>query len=866
MEEFQSWGFLRLVLLIWVLVHRAAGQQSTVSLSDRVEWTALIDLRASLGIRSADWPIKADPCTKWKGVHCSGNGRVTGINISGFKRTRIGRLNPGFNIDSIANFSFLEVFNASGFSLPGSIPGSLFKSSLRVLDLRSTSVSGRIPASIGELNQLNELYLSGNQLAGSVPTELGELGRISAVDLSRNLLTGSIPSGFGSRSNLSRLDLSSNYLSGSIPPGLFGNVSRLQFLDLSDNSFSGSIPEELGSLSKLVYLNISQNLLSGSLPSSWLALPSLQTVDVSANNFTGDVQKLSFNGTASSAALLNLSNNMLYGTLAAAASPFGNFSSVDISGNYIQGKVFVNTPRKVMILDSNCLQVVSNQRSLENCRSFYDQRELAFDEFGAPLPSPPSESDQKKSKTWIYILVGVLGGIIFIVGLALVLVLLLRKFDRNSSSPRGSPNVRPVPEGDGNTSATSKDQTNISGLGKSFTYEHLQSFISEKNLIKHGHSGDLFKGFLEREGGDGVPVVVKRVDLGSTRKDPYMVELEFFSKYSHTRLLPLLGHCLENEKEKFLVYKYMPNGDLATSLHKVVSNVEGDGLQSLDWITRLKIAIGAAEGLCYLHHDCSPPIVHRDIQASSILLDDKFEVRLGSLSEIHVQEGDSHHNKIITRFLRKQLSSESSSSGSLMAATCSYDVYCFGKVLLELITGKIGVSKLDDATTRDWLDHTLGCISIYDKELVTKIVDSSMMVDEDLLEEVWAVAIVARSCLNPKASKRPPMKYILRALENPFKVVRNESYNSSGRLQTTSSQRSWSTSFFGSWRHSSSENTMGLNHGNRDGISSSKQPARVGSYSSGGIEFPSSRKRLSKEIFPEPLDIQDIERQDPDYH
>ncbi|WJZ97009.1 hypothetical protein VitviT2T_015644 [Vitis vinifera] len=120
---------------------------------------------------------------------------------------------------------------------------------------------------------------------------------------------------------------------------------------------------------------------------------------------------------------------------------------------------------------------------------------------------------------------------------------------------------------------------------------------------------------------------------------------------SHMRLVPLLGHCLEHDSEKLLVYKYMPNGDLSNSLYRV-TNLEDDNLQSLDWITRLKIAIEAVEGLSYLHHECSPPLVHRDVQASSILLDDKFEVRLGSLSEVCAQEGDSHQN-VITKLLRK---------------------------------------------------------------------------------------------------------------------------------------------------------------------------------------------------------------------
>jgi hypothetical protein len=178
--------------------------------------------------------------------------------------------------------------------------------------------------------------------------------------------------------------------------------------------------------------------------------------------------------------------------------------------------------------------------------------------------------------------------------------------------------------------------------------------------------------------------------------------------------------------------------------------------------------------------------------------------------------------------------------------------------LLELVTGKLGVSKSDDDTTRDWLEQTLPHISIYDKELVTKIVDPSLIVDEDLLEEVWAMAIVARSCLNPKPPRRPPMKYILKALENPLKVVREES-SSSGKLRTTSSRRSWSAAYFGSWRQSSSEGATIPGH---TGVSGLKQSGRVNSHGSGGQEFSSSNKRSSGEIFPEPVEMQDLERQD----
>ncbi|KAK8623335.1 hypothetical protein V6N13_118222 [Hibiscus sabdariffa] len=145
------------------------------------------------------------------------------------------------------------------------------------------------------------------------------------------------------------------------------------------------------------------------------------------------------------------------------------------------------------------------------------------------------------------------------------------------------------------------------------------------------------------------------------------------------------------------------------------------------------------------------------------------------------------------------------------------------------LTDEIGRSELKiqghgSVYLKEWLEQTLPCISTYEKELVTKIMDPSLIVDEDLLEEVWAMTIVARSCLNPKSTKRPSMKHILKALENPLKVVQEECFNS-GKLRTTSSRWYWSSAFFGSWRQSSSESATKTDR--------------------------SSHKRLSNEVFPE---------------
>ncbi|XP_057965711.1 probable LRR receptor-like serine/threonine-protein kinase At2g16250 [Malania oleifera] len=887
-----------LALTILFVAFRCTFEQLTLP----IERAALLQLRSSLGLRSKEWPRKADPCSRWIGVQCR-DGRVVGINISGFRRTRVGAQNPQFSVDALANLTRLESFNSSMFALPGSIPDWFGQRllALQVLDLRSCSLIGAIPPSLGNLTNLTTLFLSDNSLTGIIPLSLGQLFRLSVLDLSANSLTGSIPPMFSFLRNLSFVDISSNFLLGPIPP-IIGTLSSLRFLNLSNNSLSSPVPPQLGDLRSLVDLDLSSNSLSGTLPADlrglrnlqkmvignnilsgplpdnlftsltrlqfialsgnnisgvfpnmlW-SMPELRFLDISNNNFTGNLPNISLE-TNVTVAVFNLSGNMFYGNLTLVLS---RFSFIDLSKNYFEGRVSDYAPTNAS-LDRNCLQSVSNQRTLEECVSFYAERGLTFDNFGRQNDTQlPRSTAPGKSHKKLIILVSVLGGVGLILLLVVVLLLLFICCRRKGVTNQRGIGVGPVPTR-GNPPSSGLP-INFSSLGESFTYQQLilaTGDFSDTNLIKHGHSGDLFRGILE----NGIPVVIKRIDLHSVEKEAYLSELEFFSKVSHIRLVPLLGHCLENDSLKFLVYKHMPNGDLSNSLYRK-NNLEDDSLQSLDWITRLKIAIGAAEGLSYLHHECTPPLVHRDVQASSILLDDKFEVRLGSLSEVCAQEGDSHQN-VITRFLRLPQTSEQGPSGS-PTAICAYDVYCFGKVLLELVTGKMGISASSDASVKEWLDQTLPYISVYDKELVTKIVDPSLIIDEDLLEEVWAMAIVAWSCLNPKPSRRPLMRYIVKALENPLKVVREEN-TGSGRLRTTSSRGSWNAALFGSWRQSSLDSAaIPATPGNKaEAGSSLKLPGTNGSQGSGhngGTDHSSSQRRQSREVAPEPSDVHDVE-------
>lgn len=221
----------------------------------------------------------------------------------------------------------------------------------------------------------------------------------------------------------------------------------------------------------------------------------------------------------------------------------------------------------------------------------------------------PSPSAGKTNGNWRYILGGVLGGLAFVLILASVLVLWLLRRGAHCAEQRDVHASGIASSGAAPELPSSGVSCKFSAVGDAFTYEQLLRATSEfspLNLVKHGHSGDLYSGVLE----DGSSVVVKRINLQTLMREAYVTELDFFAKLSHARLVPFLGQCLEREDEKLLVYKHMLNGDLSTALYKKPV-MEEEGPQSLDWIKRLKIAIGVAEAMCFLHHECIPPLVHR---------------------------------------------------------------------------------------------------------------------------------------------------------------------------------------------------------------------------------------------------------------
>uniref|UniRef100_A0A0E0GJZ9 Protein kinase domain-containing protein n=1 Tax=Oryza nivara TaxID=4536 RepID=A0A0E0GJZ9_ORYNI len=753
-----------LVVVILVVVEVVvAQQQQQERLASGSDLAGLFSLRASLGIRAREWPARVDPCGGgWAGVTCRG-GRVVGVTVAGFRRTRVGARAPRFAVDGVRNLTALEVFNASGFPLPGEMPawfGRGLPPPLAVLDLRSAAVNGTLPPDLGVSGNLTSLLLSGNSLSGAVP-------------------------------------------------GSLLSVAGLRFLDLSGNNFTGGLP---------------------------------------------NVTPVAGGGAAS---LFNVSGNSLYGVVSDAIGALkGRFQVVDLSSNYFDGVWNVSDGN--VDVRMNCFSGAPGQRNRVDCEEFYRRAGVRFGDALAPAPSPETSPGTTTKNNNSRISKGVLIGVIAAAATlmvvffgALVFCLARQKAGRRSARGRGvdtneestrgvrrrDSSVNPVtsPPVAVSPSANSghKDPVVVSG---EFTFEqlvHATGGFGDDNLLKHGHSGDIYHGVFE----SGSQVVVKKVNAQSVNK--HAGELDFYKMYSHERIVPLLGHLAKDEEE-FMAYKYMPKGDLTNALHKKPVDTE-DGLPSLDWITRLKIATGVAEAMCFLHDECRPPLVHRDIQATSVLLDDKFEVRLGSMSDVCAQQSGGSQS-VFSRLLRSSRSLDKNISGP--PATCSYDVYCFGKVMLELVTGNFGVSGSNDAASEEWMTNTLNRIDMNDKESISRIIDPLLIVDEDHLEEVWAMAIVAKTCLNSKPSRRPSARYVLRALENPLKILRMASRSNSARLRSSSSRSSWQSAFLQGNRYQSLETASSSGQ-----MLDRKHSTR--SHGSGG-ETSFSFKRASREIAPEP--------------
>ncbi|XP_058185271.1 proline-rich receptor-like protein kinase PERK1 [Rhododendron vialii] len=293
------------------------------------------------------------------------------------------------------------------------------------------------------------------------------------------------------------------------------------------------------------------------------------------------------------------------------------------------------------------------------------------------------------------------------------------------------------------------------GYGKStFTYEELSMAtdgFSNANLLGQGGFGYVHKGVLP----NGKEVAVKQLKAGSGQGErEFQAEVEIISRVHHKHLVSLVGYCMVGA-QRMLVYEFVPNNTMEFHLH-------GKGRLILDWATRLRIALGSAKGLAYLHEDCHPKIIHRDIKASNILLDFSFEAKVADFGLAKLSSDVNTH--VSTRVMGTfgYLAPEYASSGKL---TDKSDVFSFGVVLLELITGRRPVD-----STQTYMDDSL---VDWARPLLTRALEDGnydSLVDARLQRqynnnEMARMVACAAACVRHSARRRPRLSQVVRALE-----------------------------------------------------------------------------------------------------
>ncbi|RDX80718.1 putative receptor-like protein kinase [Mucuna pruriens] len=291
-----------------------------------------------------------------------------------------------------------------------------------------------------------------------------------------------------------------------------------------------------------------------------------------------------------------------------------------------------------------------------------------------------------------------------------------------------------------------------------FTYQELKEIthnFSKSNFLGEGGFGKVYKGFFDdnlRPGLKAKTVAVKALDLdGKQGHREWLAEVIFLGQLKHRHLVNLIGYCCEDE-HRLLVYEYMERGNLEEKLFKGY-------VAALPWLTRIKIAIGAAKGLMFLHEE-EKPVIYRDVKASNILLDADYNAKLSDFGlAIDGPEKDQTH--ITTRVMgtRGYAAPEYINTGHL---TTMSDVYSFGVVLLELLTGKKSVDKKRPAREKDLVEWARPLLK--ESHKLERIMDPRLE-DQYSTEGARKFAALAYQCLSHNAKSRPTMRSVVKTLE-----------------------------------------------------------------------------------------------------
>ncbi|KAH9653119.1 LRR receptor-like serine/threonine-protein kinase ERECTA [Citrus sinensis] len=643
----------------------------------------------------------------------------------------VGTLSP-----DMCQLSGLWYFDVRNNSLTGSIPQNIGNcTSFQVLDLSYNQLNGEIPFNIGFL-QIATLSLQGNQLTGKIPSVIGLMQALAVLDLSCNMLSGPIPPILGNLSYTEKLYLHSNKLTGHIPPEL-GNMTKLHYLELNDNQLTGHIPPALGKLTDLFDLNVANNHLEGPIPDNLSSCTNLNSLNVHGNKLNGTIppafQRLE------SMTYLNLSSNNIRGPIPVELSRIGNLDTLDMSNNKISGSIpsplgDLEHLLKLDLSHNHLTGVIPEELSqLQNMFSFFigNPGLCGYWLHSACRDSHPTERVTISKAAILGIALGAL------VILLMILVAACRPHNP-THFPDGSLD-KPV--------NYSTPKLVILHMNMALhVYEDIMRMtenLSEKYIIGYGASSTVYKCVLK----NCKPVAIKRLysHYPQCLKE-FETELETVGSIKHRNLVSLQGYSLSSSGN-LLFYDFMENGSLWDILHGPTKK------KKLDWDTRLKIALGAAQGLAYLHHDCSPRIIHRDVKSSNILLDKDFEAHL---TDFGIAKSLCVSKSYTSTYIMGTIGYIDPEYARTSRLTEKSDVYSFGIVLLELLTGRKAVDNECN------LHHLI--LSKTANNAVMETVDPEISATCKDLGAVKKVFQLALLCSKRQPTDRPTMHEVSRVL------------------------------------------------------------------------------------------------------
>ncbi|RWR96560.1 MDIS1-interacting receptor like kinase 2-like protein [Cinnamomum micranthum f. kanehirae] len=661
-------------------------------------------------------------------------------NLTRLKRLRLGSNNLLGSLPQICQGGSLRLFTAARNRLTGHIPASLRNcTALERFRLEDNQLSGNISKSLGvypnliyidlsfnrfygELSpnwgdciNLTSIKITNNNIGGRIPHQIGHLSRLELLHFSSNHLEGEIPKELGGLPLLHDLRLDDNKLSGLLPQEL-GELSNLRLLHLSMNDISGPIPQEIGNCIKLRELRLNKNGLNGSIPFQVGNLENLGSIlDLSQNLLTGRIpsqlqklRKLEF---------LNLSHNMLSGSIPSSFKEMVSLTSIDMSYNDLEGplpdgKAFQQAPMDAFVKNKN---LCGRAQGLQACNS--------------SLMSPVDGA--KGHKVVIIIVLTVVAELLILLVSIGIWFIHRRKSGNleNKDHKSHNHNITSIWNYDGKII-----HEDIIEATENFDNQH---------CIGEGGYGKVYKADLPEDRIVAVKKLHPLEDGEQVDQRTFMNEIQVLVEIRHRNIVKLYGFC-SHVQCSFLVYQYMERGSLAGILKNEERAME------LNWIKRTKVVRGVAGALSYMHHDCNPPIVHRDLSCNNILLDMDFEACVSDFG--------------IARLLKLDSLNWSTLAGTYgyvapefaytMKVTEKCDVYSFGMVSLEVIMGKhpgelissLSTSMAKDILLNDILDQRLPPLT--DREL----------------KEVTSTVMLALACLRSGPQTRPTMYHVSQEL------------------------------------------------------------------------------------------------------